>query len=342
MRENHLLGPGPLLNEHGDLSEAGYATSLVKRYNRDDIKAPISRIKEWDYYYVGNSDYGVALTVADNGYMSMFSISLLDFKRKIAITKSKMGLFPMGKIHMPSSSEFGDVSVKGKGYDFSFAHVDSMRRLTVRMENFKGKDTFFCDIFLEETSPYSLVIATPFKKKAHFYYNQKINCLKAHGYAEVGKDNYDFNSSSYGVLDWGRGVWTYRNTWYWCSASGFNNGHLIGWNLGYGFGNTSAASENIFFIDGKPYKLGDIRMIIPLNEKDKDDYLKPWRITSEENDLTLSFKPVIDRHADTNVLLIRSNQHQVFGYFSGTLRVEGKAIEVKDLPGFAEKVYNKW
>lgn len=342
MRENHLLGPGPLLNEQGDLSEAGYATSLVKRYNRDDIKAPISRIKEWDYYYVGNSDYGVALTVADNGYMSMFSISLLDFKRKIAITKSKMGLFPMGKLHMPSSSEFGDVSVKGKGYDFSFAHVDSMRRLTVRMENFKGKDTFFCDIFLEETFPYSLVIATPFKKKAHFYYNQKINCLKAHGYAEVGKDNYDFNSSSYGVLDWGRGVWTYRNTWYWCNASGFNNGHLIGWNLGYGFGNTSAASENILFIDGKPYKLGDIRMIIPLNEKDKDDYLKPWRITSEENDLTLSFKPVIDRHADTNVLLIRSNQHQVFGYFSGTLRVEGKTIEVKDLPGFAEKVYNKW
>ena len=64
MRENHLLGPGPLLNENGDLFEAGYATSLVKQYSRDAIKAPTSRIKEWDYYYVGNAKYGIALTVA--------------------------------------------------------------------------------------------------------------------------------------------------------------------------------------------------------------------------------------------------------------------------------------
>lgn len=32
-------------------------------------------MKEWDYYYVGNDHFGVALTIADNSYMELDSIS---------------------------------------------------------------------------------------------------------------------------------------------------------------------------------------------------------------------------------------------------------------------------
>ena len=48
----HLLSAGKLLDEHGHLCEAGYATSLVKEYDRRDIRAAAHRIKEWDYYLV--------------------------------------------------------------------------------------------------------------------------------------------------------------------------------------------------------------------------------------------------------------------------------------------------
>ena len=43
-----LLSPGPLLDAHGALVEAGYATSLVRRYDRAAIRACGLRIKEWD------------------------------------------------------------------------------------------------------------------------------------------------------------------------------------------------------------------------------------------------------------------------------------------------------
>ena len=59
--EQHLLTEGPLLNEEGNLNEAGYALSLVKKYDRNLIKAGKSRIKEWDYYYVGNKKRGIAI-----------------------------------------------------------------------------------------------------------------------------------------------------------------------------------------------------------------------------------------------------------------------------------------
>ena len=45
----HSLSAGPLLNHKGELYEAGYATSLVRRYERSAIQAGAARIKEWDY-----------------------------------------------------------------------------------------------------------------------------------------------------------------------------------------------------------------------------------------------------------------------------------------------------
>ena len=113
MNQN-ILSSGKLLDRTGNLYEAGYSTKLVKTYNREDIKAGKLRIKEWDYYYVGNEDCGIALTIADNSYMGLGSVSVLDFKKKTFITKSVMTLFPMGKTNLPSTSVEGDVSFDTK------------------------------------------------------------------------------------------------------------------------------------------------------------------------------------------------------------------------------------
>lgn len=72
----------------------------------------------------------------------------------------------------------------------------------------------------------TMVIATPFAEDKHaFYYNQKVNCMPAEGIVSIGEYKIDFKfDSSFAVLDWGRGVWTYSNTWYWGSASGLADG----------------------------------------------------------------------------------------------------------------------
>ena len=344
MGEQHLLSSGPLLNEAGNLAEAGYAFGLVKRYDREAIKAKKSRIKEWDYYYIGNKERGLALTLADNGYMGLVSISLLDFQKKNDITVSKIILFPMGKMKLPRTSRMGDVAYADpkKGIELKFLHQGDKRRLLCTFPKFgKAKQIFRCDILLQETNKNSMVIATPFDTPRHFYYNQKINNLVASGYVKLGETFLDFGRDTYGVLDWGRGVWTYRNTWYWSSLNAFQDGHYIGFNLGYGFGNTSRASENMFFYDEKAVKLDDVKMDIPLAKNGKDDFMRPWTFKSKSGDIDLVFTPIYDRHADMNLLVLRSNQHQVFGTFSGTFTVDGETIVLRDLMGFAEKVYNK-
>ena len=338
----HKLENGPLLDDKGNLCEAGYAFSLVKEYDRSKIKANSMRIKEWDYYYIGNEEYGIALTIADNSYMWLCTASFLDFKSKTEITKSKMGALSRGKIGFPSTSEEGDVEKIGKDFDFRFFNDGEKRHLFVTYDNFDGDKTFSCDVRLEQTMKDTMVIATPWPKDKHFYYNQKINCLKATGSFKIGDSAYSLDDS-YGVLDWGRGVWTYKNTWYWSSLSGVDpDGVNVGFNLGYGFGDTSAASENMVFYGDKAYKLEDVKFNIPQTEDGKDSFLENWTFKSESGDIDLVFEPILDRYTNTDVLVIKTLQHQVFGKFYGTIKAEDKEIKIDGITGFAEKVYMKY
>ena len=339
----HKLSSGPLLDEKGNLAEAGYSFDLVKEYSRKSIKGLKSRIKEWDYYFISDGEYGVALTIDDNSYMGLVSVSVLDFKNKTEVTKSYMLWLTFGYIVFPSTSKDGDVFIEEKNYSMYFGNKNGKRHLVCSMKNVaKGKD-FSCDIKLESTNDGSMVIATPFKKKRHFYYNQKINLLRANGSFKLGELTHQFKTTdTLGVLDWGRGVWTYSNTWYWSSLNANYNGHRIGFNLGYGFGDTSKASENMFFYDKEAFKLEDVIFNIPKDSKGKDDYMKSWTFTSSNGDINLTFNPIIDRYANTNALIIQSKQHQVFGYFSGTIKVQDKEYKFENLLGFAEKVKNRW
>ena len=130
--------------------------------------------------------------------------------------------------------------------------------------------------------------------------------------------------------------------WYWGSASGLVDGVDFGFNIGYGFGDTSAATENMLFYAGKAHKLSQVTFEIPMKDG-KEDYLKPWTFTSDDHRFEMQFTPIIDRASCTDVKLICSDQHQVFGRFTGQAVLDdGEIIDVKDMIGFAEKVHNKW
>ena len=343
--QKELTNAGPLLNERGELCEAGYARRLIKAYDRRAIKAATHRIKEWDYYLIMNGRWGVALTIDDNSYMGLLGFSLLDFSRPWEHTCNIIYPFPGGKTGFPASSAEGDVAVKRKNADFCFKVLpDGTRKLTAWVQNFMNKKPIAAEFTLTEEPADSMVIVTPFAEdKKAFYYNQKINCMKAAGRVEFDGQVIEFDpEESYATLDWGRGVWTYKNTWYWGSGNGTVEGRPFGFNIGYGFGDTSAASENMLFYDGTAHKLEQLTFLIP--QKDgKDDFMSPWKFTSSDGRFEMDFTPVLDRASCTNVGIICSDQHQVFGYFNGTATLDdGTVLKIENLLGFAEKVYNKW
>jgi len=327
-----------LLDDQGNLLHRGWARSPLLHYDRSRVRG---RLKEWDYYCVLDDQYGLALTVADLGYLGLVSIVWLDLAQGTFHTVDEMRPFTRGRLGLPPSSRRGDVVFEGRKVRLAVRRDDGGRSLEVDVASFQDGQPLRARVRLEQDPDAdSLVVATPFPGKPNaFYYNEKINCMPAGGSVQVGETSHTFDpGAAMGVLDWGRGVWTYRNTWYWGSASWRLDGVPLGWNIGYGFGDLSTHTENLVVYGGRGHKLDQVAFHIPASS-----YLEPWRFSSNDGRFEMDFQPVLDRSAVVNLLVFRSEQHQVFGRFTGKVVLDdGAVLEVEGLPGFAEEVSNRW
>lgn len=338
---NHLIEhKQPLLDKFGKLSEPGYAKSELFEYNPEMIAASKWRIKEWDYYAALSDEYGFSLTVADLGYLGMFTICFFDFKEKTYTCKTKKILFPFGKLNLPHSVQQGDIVVKRKGFLIKILNQENNRRIIVEANRFFKRDNLRIDVSMKKTDDDYMMIATPWKNHPKaFYYNQKLNAMPIIGDLYLGEIHYGFKpKKDFGILDWGRGVWTYKNTWYWGSLSTVVKGKRLGLNMGYGFGDLTNATENMIVYGGVAHKLDLVRF-----EFNPDQLLDTWAFISNDERLYLEMKPLIDRVDDTNLLIIKNKGHQVFGLFTGYLILDdGTKLDIIDALGFAETITNHY
>ncbi|TGL56379.1 DUF2804 domain-containing protein [Leptospira ognonensis] len=341
-----IKSPLPLLKSDGTILEEGWARAPHWQYNRENIAAGKWRIKEWDYYSIlsPSQNFGITFTTCDLGYIGLYAICFLDFSKRSFSQIDTMTFLPLGTSGFPETSHEGNISFSDSKLNIEISMNATERKIrfsSPSMMTKDGKAGMTGEIRLTEPNNLeSMNIATSWKEnRKAFYYNTKINCMPAKGGFEFGGKMYQFDSTTdMGALDWGRGVWTYKNRWYWSSASGYVNGIPFGFNLGYGFSDRSPASENVILYDHKIHKLDLVHF-----EIDTNDYLKPWKFTSNDDRLTLEFTPNVDRNSSLDLFFLKSVQHQVFGKFNGTIKLDdGKTIVLKDFFGFAEDVLNWW
>lgn len=332
--ERRFDGTGPVLDGKGR-PVAGYSTSAMRAYDRRAIKAPPWRIKEWDFYQVTDGSHCLQFTIGHAAYAGQVSVMLFDFRNGVKLVeKSRFLVLPFGSLHMPANTETDHVLAYQKdGMEMRFTSMGEKRLLSCRWEDLSA------DVVLTRRNPYSLVINVPFDESPRaFYYNQKINCMTAEGTIRYTGGEHRFQpGDSFGLLDWGRGVWPFHNEWYWSNGTGIVNGELFGFNLGCGFGNTSAATENILFYRGEAHKLGAVRFELG------KDYMEPWHLRDREGRLDLTLTPVYDRTTRTKLLWVDNCCHQMFGAFAGRAVLDdGTALYIDNVISFAEHAVNNW
>jgi len=344
--QNEIKEKINLLDDNGLITKEGWARFPFWKYDRNAIKAPAWRIKEWDYYAVLSQDkkFGITFTISDIAYLGLSAICFLDFEKGYFKQIDTMSIFPMGKTGFPSASEGGSVAFSDSKLSIQLTMGKGNRVLKFEcpeMTDAHGNKGLKGEITLNQPADLeSMTIATSWKEnRKAFYYNRKINNMNASGGFSIGSKAYTFEpDKDFGVLDWGRGNWTYKNRWFWGSASGLTDGVRFGWNIGYGFSDRTPATENVLFYDGKAHKITDVTFHI-----DTTDYMKPWKFTSCDGRFEMDFTPVVDRDSSVNLIILKSVQHQVFGYFAGkAILDDGKVIQIKDFLGFAEDVLNWW
>ncbi len=329
-----------LLKPDGSLSEPGWANHLIFDYSPFDIKTSKLRLKEWDYYIIVDDDFAFSTVVADNRYMGLANASFFDFKENQKYQFVTPLVFPMGKLNMPTDSSKGDIFFKNRSCTLTFSIEPDGRRLMGKYESVLGRKELEFDIFLRQfKDDDTMVIATPWANdKKAFYYNQKINCMPASGYIRIGDRRIELSPKKhFGTLDWGRGVWTYENIWRWGSGNGYINGKRFGFNIGYGFGDTTAASENMIFYDGKCHKFDRIRFEIPKS------IMQPWKFITSDGRFNMNFFPVFDNKTDLSMGPVSQHSHQVFGkLFGKAILDDGTELNIDNLTVFAERVHNKY
>jgi hypothetical protein len=343
--QHEVTEASALLDKEGRLVQRGWARQPLLDCNLENVSfyvvKPLQflRVKQWDYYAVFTPTHFFSATVADIGYAGNVFVYLIDFARGWYHEESL--LIPLAQgVKLPRNSTSGDVAFDNGKARLVFALAGETRRITVNWPDFDGGKGISADITLQLPPGHeSVVMATPIGEK-RFYYNRKVNCLPASGEVRYGGETIPVEAGrALGSLDWGRGVWEYRSFWNWASASAYlPDGCTFGLNMGEGFGDLSRATENAVIINGRVHKLEAIPF-----RYNPDDYMQPWRFVSSDGRLDLTFTPFLERVARSNVLIITSEVHQMFGRYAGTVVTdEGETIRIEDVIGFAEEHRARW
>jgi hypothetical protein len=342
--QKELYDPSPLLDADGNLVQVGWARQPIIDCNLENARFyPLRalqrfRVKRWDYYGITTPDFYFSATLAHLGYAGLAFVYVVDLTAKEHHEETV--LIPLGRgIQLSRNSNEGESAFDNGKIRLLFRAEPDERYLAVMWPGFGGGNLEAEATLHLLPDQESMNVVIPIGRK-RFYYNRKVNCLPADGWIERdGRYEDIVPDESLGNMDWGRGVWEYSSFWVWASASGFlRDGRTVGLNMGYGFGDTSAATENALILGGRVHKLGQLDFTY-----DPTDFMKPWRMVASDGRLELEFTPFLERVAKSNLLLVNSEVHQMFGTYSGTvLSDDGETVHLDALTGFAEEHYARW
>jgi hypothetical protein len=343
--QTEITKPSALLNADGGLVQVGWARQPLLECNLENARFyAISavqrfRIKRWDYYGVFTPRRFFSATIADLGYAGNIFVYTMDFENGELHEEGLVIPFSKG-LDLPRNNTEGDSRFENEKASLTFSVRPDQRHVSVSWPGFNKGNGLEAEIALSYSADYeSMNIVIPIGKK-RFYYNRKINCLPASGWVKSGDITEVLNPKNcMGSLDWGRGAWEYQSYWNWASTSGYlPDGRTVGLNLGCGFGDLSNASENAIIVENRILKLGEVNFDYVSGE-----YMRPWKFRDSEGRLELVFTPFKDRTAKTNLEIIFSEVHQMFGRYNGKIVTDsGETIEIKDLIGFAEEHHARW
>ncbi|MCR5324938.1 MAG: DUF2804 domain-containing protein [Lachnospiraceae bacterium] len=333
----------PLLGDDGTLLAKGWARHNVFEYDRTKVKKQLRR-KEWDFYQISDGNYMAQISFANislGGYASAVLVNLKTGR----IEANAMSPFIGGKDKyvLPAKGDVpGKVSMKVGKALFETETKEDSRTLKFRMGKVK------CDFTMEIMHGLeNITTVLPFKDHPDRYFmTTKQNSMPVEGTFATENAIIPFSKDkAFCILDWGRVCTPYSLVWYWGNGSSYifdkeGKKHIFGFEITWGIGDESNATETAIFYDGKLHKFGPVDVV---DFPKPDKYMDDWHFVSADGRFEMTMKPFRDHHTDLNILAMRMHSHQVHGLWSGTVTLDdGTKLEIKDMYAFCEYVENRW
>jgi len=345
MSGEEITGPAPVLTPCsivdgiGRPVNFGWAKTPVFDYNLSFFwGAPKSRITEADRYIIFSATHMIVFEVMDGGFLGHVGISIVSVKDRRRSTQNMDSLFSMGRFDMPRSSEAGSIKIRERGSALDFILMKSGARIIkVDFPRFGHHRYLRGEVVLSPVSPQaeSIVTVSPWREdKYAFRYARCSPWFITEGVMQFGTAEIHFTKdNAWGIYDWKREVRPRQDIRYWAAACGMAGGRLVGFNIGYGSSDSSAGTENAFFVDGIVHKLDQVTFHIP-----SADWLEEWKFTSSDKRLEINFSPSQEREEHRRFFFHSSKYRQVYGTFSGrAILDDGSQVPFWNISGFAER-----
>ena len=337
MEQKEISGSLSVLDDMGHPQNFGWSRHPSFFYDPFLIYAPRHRISESDRYIVHNPTHLVTFEIRDDGWLGYMGVSIISLRDKKRSTQVFNTLFPLGTYELPTSSLTGSVKWRRKKTHLDFITMeDGVKIIKADIPQYGRHRSMRCELVLmkPETAE-SLVTNQPWRnEKNAFRYTRCSPWYYVEGVVQFGSTEIIFTrGNGWGILDWNRSARPKADVQYWASACGMVDTRQLSFCVVYSQADFSLGTENGFFVDGMLHKLDQVTFHIPLS-----NWLSPWRFTSNDNRLEMSFHPHQERIDRRRLFFYHSARRQVCGFFSGKVVLDdGSTVEFHNLTGFAER-----
>lgn len=311
--------PMTLGSEHFDYRNGmdNKASRLAKHFH----------FKQFQFVSVFTERYVIGIALADIRYLTTGFCYLYDRDHNRLIENS--WLRPLGfSSQMSTSSYQGQSSIAGGALKFEFHQ--GQWRICVNCQS------LVCELRLTPANnSLPLALCTP-TGYSGWTYTQKHNALKVNGSLQVNGYQVDLRNALAGY-DFSAGYMRRETSWRWASISAACGEVSLGLNLAAGV-NETGGSENTLWVDGQRDLLGAAQFHFK-----RDDLESPWKITSQDGRINLTFEPLNLRCEKLNLGVLKSNFRQFIGNFSGEITgSDGTVHRLDQIIGLTEDHFAKW
>ncbi|HTO01004.1 MAG TPA: DUF2804 domain-containing protein [Microthrixaceae bacterium] len=363
--EREITSPVDLCTPNGDALNPEARGWSRRPLHRANFQGGWGRTKRWDYWAVLAGDMVFGLVYADVDYLGLASVWWGDLATQrsggtdVAIPLSKgislpeiSGTAPLSfknkKLSLNIVDEPG--SADGPGPDGNAGPDENYdgnshgptTRITAEWTESGGVPATFDFTIRRPAGHESLNVVIPWSD-TRFNFTTKDQGLPTTGFFTLGDVSTQIGgpgSPAWGVLDVGRGRWPYSTIWNWGGGAGVaTTGEMVGIQFGAKWTEGTGFTENGITVDGRLHKIGRELSW----DYSWDDPMEPWHVSDSQGALDLTLTPRFDKYGKTNALALRTEVHQVFGTWSGTVvSDDGRKIQIEDAQGFAEESRNRW
>ncbi|MEZ8722787.1 DUF2804 domain-containing protein [Vibrio pomeroyi] len=283
--------------------------------------------KQFQFVSIVTETHIIGVAIADIRYLSSAFCYIYDIQNNELEECS--WLRPLGLDKQVTNSPFEGITHIAR-QSIVFDIEDEQWKVSINTKLIKAK---VCLEPKSDSLPMAMCSPTGY---SGWTYTQKHNALKVTGSIEINQQPISLDQARAGY-DFSAGYMRRETSWRWASINTKSNNTDIGLNLAAGV-NETGGCENVLWINGTRHLLNAVQFTFS-----RQDTNLPWKITSQDGRINLTFTPLNKRSEKLNLWLLKSNFRQFVGHFSGSIQDNsGITHKLDHVLGLTEDHFARW